>query len=94
MIIVKHPDHENKLHLIIYDTELKDKILDEGEKIIDLSSTFYKGSEETDEYISNYFPKAFFIQAIGKNAVKLLQTYQDVEMIEEVNGIPYVFMMR
>ncbi len=94
MIIVKHPDHENKLHLIIYDTDLKGKVLEEGEKVIDLSSKFYEGKEATAEEIMNYFPMAFFVQAIGKKAVTLLQSYQPAELLEEVNGIPYMFMMR
>jgi len=94
MIIVKHPDHENRLHLIIYDTNLKGKVLDDGEKILDLSSKFYEGSDVQEEQIINYFPMAFFIQAIGKEAVKLLQKYEKAETFEEIDGIPYMFLMR
>jgi hypothetical protein len=86
--------HENNQSTIITlcDSELVGKTFEEGKKILDLSSDYYKGQEYTDtSVIADTLRNADIIMAVGQKAIDLLKreellTTDETKTIQE---IPY-----
>ena len=71
MIVKKHITQDQRLILTICDDKLIGEVFTEGEKQLDLSSDFYKGEQKQDEEIVKLLKKAYSINAVGEESVKL-----------------------
>ncbi len=83
MILKKH-NQDGKLILALCDTEILGKVYEEGNKQLDLSKEFFKGTESDDESIKKLLPRAYLINAVGKYAIEFLRSQN---LIDEDNVI-------
>ena len=96
MIVKTYATSDNRLILTICDGELIGKRYIEGEKQLDLTSNFYKGTEMEEEPIIKLIEKAYTINAVGKKSVELCINVGvvDKDKIGKIKGIPYAYMVR
>ena len=88
MIIKKH-NSNGKLVLAICDSDIFGKCFEEGKKVLDLSSDFYRGDETDEKDILGLVKKSYMINAAGKEAVEFLKKHEFVEEVKEIDGVPY-----
>ena len=91
-MIIKRHTNNGRLILAVCDSELLGKVFEEGNRILDLSSEFYKGKETPDEEFREYLKKFYILNAVGKKTIGILTESGLVEEKEvmHINGIPYV----
>lgn len=71
MIIKIHKTPDRKKIVAICDKNLIGKKIKEKNIQIDLSSSFYKGENKSEEDIMKSFDGAYIVNMVGKNAVNL-----------------------
>lgn len=89
-MILKKQFDQNRLFLVVYDSNLKGKTLEEDQIIIDLSSPYFEGEELPEENIKEWIAKAYYVQCIGKESCNIANLH-DTKTIQE---IPYGFITR
>ncbi len=91
MIVKEHLTKDGRIVLAICDSNLLNKTFEEDNKILDLTSEFYKGEEKNKEETVAEIKKANIIHAIGEETINLLK---DLKLLTEnnilvVQGIPH-----
>ncbi len=96
MIVKTHISSDNKLILAICDNELIGNKYEEGEKQLDLASSFYNGKKMEKAAVIELIGKAHIINAVGKDSVDccLRDGIVDKNKIGKIKGIPYAYMAR
>ncbi|OGM01847.1 hypothetical protein A3K72_04235 [Candidatus Woesearchaeota archaeon RBG_13_36_6] len=95
MIVKTHISNDNKLILAICDNGLIGNKYEEGEKQLDLASSFYNGKKMEEEAVIELIEKAHIINAVGKDSVDccLKAGVVDKNNIGRIKGIPYAYMV-
>ena len=90
MIAVKHIK-EGRLVLALCDDDILGKIFEEGKKILDLSSKFYKGEKHSEEEILKYLKESYVVNAAGEKTILFLikNNLVEKESVKKINNIPY-----
>jgi hypothetical protein len=91
MIVKEHLTNDGRSILVLCDSNLLNKTFEEDNKILDLTSEFYKGEEKNKEETIAEIKKAHVIHAIGEESINLLK---ELKLIEDshiliVQGIPH-----
>jgi len=75
----------------VVDGALLGKVFEEGEKILDLKSDFYKGEEMPPEEIGDLIRNADNVTLIGEEAIQLGLKESVIEKthIIKIKGVPY-----
>ena len=91
-MILKMHIHSSRLVLAACDDELVGNVYEEGKKILDLSSSFYKGDKVSDDDFFAIAKKCYLINAVGKNTISVLSEEGIIseEDTKKINGVPYV----
>jgi len=90
MFIVKIHDSENSGNIIsVVDKEIINKEIVEGNKILDLTSDFYKGEEMDEETTLNFIKKASHLNVVGEKIVTLLKKIGYVEETMKIANVPF-----
>ena len=71
MIVKVHKTQDGRKVVAICDSELIGKKIEEGNLQLDLSSSFYKGEERSEEEIMGLIKGAYIVNAAGKESVNL-----------------------
>jgi len=93
-MIVKKNIREGKLFLTIVDSNLIGQKIEEGNKILDLSSSYYKGEETDKEEIIKLCEKAFSIDIIGNESVEFAIENNIANDYSEINNIKHAMIFR
>lgn len=93
-IAKKHTDNSRRLFLNIIDPELKNCVLEEKGRIIDLRQEYYCGEEIEEKEIEKLLEKAFTIQFIGNKSVDFGIRKGIVERVSTINKIKYAFVIK
>jgi hypothetical protein len=90
-LIVKVHTRGGRTIVSVVDSALLGKVFEEGEKILDLKSDFYKGEEMLPEEIGDLIRNADNVTLIGDDAVQLGLKEGIIENahVGKVKGIPY-----
>ena len=90
MIVKIHKSQNGKV-VAICDSDILGKKFEEGDKQLDLTSSFYQGKEKSVDEIIEIFKSAYIINLVGKNSVQLgIQAkIIDPKHVIEINGIPH-----
>lgn len=94
LVVSKKLDDNGRLILNVVDKELMGRRFEEGNKVLDLTSNFYKGEMMEREEIIKLFEKSFCINFIGNESVELGRKNEMVKNYMEIKGIKYAFMTR
>lgn len=91
MIAKVHKTKDNKMMLVVCDKDLIGRKFTDGEKQLDLTSDFYKGTEKTKAEISDLMRNCSMLNLVGENTLKIAV---DEELISSKNvlrisDIPY-----
>ena len=90
MLVKKHFSGK-KFILAICDSELIGKKFEEGKKVLDLSSEFYKGKEVDDGKAVRLIKRAYIINAVGNKTICFLLKNKIIKQkdVLEIAHIPY-----
>jgi len=89
MIVKKHITPDKRLILAVCDKDLLGKCLEENNLQLDLSGSFYDGTEKNAEETKKDMKKAYIINLVGKESVQLGIDMGLIENIKQVSKIPY-----
>lgn len=94
-MILKIHDNGEKIVLSIIDDDLLGKKFEEGNKILDLSSDFYKGEKKSEAEIKKATRIAYIINAVGKKTIEFLKSNGliDSDQVKEIKKIPYAYIL-
>jgi len=95
-VVARHIS-EGRILLAVCDSTIRGKSFeDKNGLILDLSSKFYRGQEMSAEETEKEMGKAYFINAVGKEAVKLVIKLKlaSEENIKAVSGIPHIQVLK
>jgi hypothetical protein len=94
MIVKKHFD-KNRLILACCDESLHKKKIEEGIKILDLSSKFYDGIKMSEDDFVLLLDKAYIINAVGECSVTLLINKMLItkDQIKKIGNVPYAIVV-
>ena len=91
MFTVKTHDSPNGIVIAICDSDLIGKKIEEGNKQLDLTGSFYKGEEKTKEEIVRILKRAYVVNVVGDKSTKLLIDVGlvDPEHVKKIGGVSY-----
>lgn len=92
MIITKvHQNREGQKILALCDKELLGQKFEEGNRQLDLTSSFYQGEEKSEEEIKELLKDAYIINLVGEESLKLMEKLNliDKEHIIRIKNIPH-----
>ncbi|MFA5141410.1 MAG: DUF424 family protein [Candidatus Woesearchaeota archaeon] len=69
MIVKKHVSQDGQMILSICDSELIGKTFEEGDKWLDLTSKFYRGTEMSESEILSILPNAHSVNMVGTKTI-------------------------
>ena len=72
MFIVSEKKGPNGLLLVVTDKDILDKIFEEGKRILDIKSDFYKGEEHDKDYVKQKIADARDLHFTGKESIAIL----------------------
>lgn len=89
MIVKEHVANDGRIILVLCDSNLLNKTFEEDNKILDLTSEFYKGEEKNKEETIAEIKKAHIVHAIGEESINLLKelnliTTDNVLIVQEI----------
>jgi len=95
MIAKKH-FIQGRLLLAICDSDIKGKIFEDNERILDLSSSYYDGEEMSAEKAETLLQNAETIHAVGEKCVEILikKKLAAKHKILKVKNIPHVHVYK
>lgn len=81
-----------RLIIAMCDSDILGKKFEDGNRVLDLSSAFYKGTEVTKEKIRPFLKKAYVINAAGKQSIALLVEEGIIkkDSIRRIDDVPHV----
>ena len=90
-VVAEHAS-EGRLILAVCDLAIHGKRFEEGDRLLDLSSHFYKGNQRDEPAVTNLMLKAYMIHVIGKDAVEIavklgLASKNDALTVQ---GVPHI----
>ena len=88
-IVKRHQTEPTNTIISIIDKNLFGGKIVEGNKILDLTSEFYKGEVKTKEEVLKIILKANHINVVGKEIIKLLKERELVDQVLTIDGCPY-----
>lgn len=89
MIAKKHITPDKRLLLAVCDSDIIGKVFEQGDRILDLSSSFYAGDEYTDDEIESLMKKSYMLNLAGRKSVDLAKRLGYVNNSIEIDGIPH-----
>ena len=91
MIVKEHTHPDGRVVLAVCDKELLGKKIEEGEKQLDITSSFYQGKELDPLLIGDMIRNANSFNLVGEKSVKLgiEEGIIDEGQIRFIAGIPY-----
>ena len=93
-IVKKNLDAQRRLFLNVIDEELKGKVLEDDNKKLDLTCSYYCGELVDQSKAVELINKAHSIQFIGNNSVDLGVKLNLVEAQLTVQKVKYAFVIR
>ncbi|MBW2964088.1 DUF424 domain-containing protein [Candidatus Woesearchaeota archaeon] len=89
MIVKTHATPNGKL-IAICDSDILGKKFEEGDRQLDLSGGFYRGSEVPAEQLERMLKSAYLVNAVGKRSVDFLigKKLVDPSCILRIAGVP------
>ncbi len=78
MIVKKHVSG-GKLVLAICDSNLKGKVIEEGEKSLDLSSDFYDGKETSEDDLKKLIKSSYILNLVGEESIALARQLINID---------------
>ena len=90
MIVAVHKRNEKTI-VAVCDSELLGKVFEEGEAVLDLTSSFYRGDEVSEREAGDLVRNADIVNLVGKKAVALglLEDVIEEATVKVVLGVPY-----
>ncbi|MBC8500434.1 MAG: DUF424 family protein [DPANN group archaeon] len=88
-IVKKHKAESSKIILAIIDEELAGKKITEGNKVLDLNSSFYKGEKKRKEEVLDLIKEAGCLNVVGNKIVDLLKKEKLIDKTLKIGGVPY-----
>jgi hypothetical protein len=90
MIVKKHL-RDGRLIVAVCDKDILGKVFEEGERILDLTSDFYKGEERTEEETIPLLKEAFTIDFVGDKSVDMAikKGFIDEANIIRIQDVPH-----
>lgn len=94
MIVKKHSD-KGRVVLAICDEDLLGKVVQDGEKILDLSSGFYRGRKISETELKKEFVKCYIINAVGPKTIDFLKHEKIIsgKDIQKIGETPYSIVL-
>ena len=94
--VVKKHIYMHKLILAVCDKELLGKKFEQDNKVLDLTSSFYKGELMNQEEVLDLMNKAYILNLIGEASVKLALNNNLISerLVFKVKNIPYAQSIR
>jgi len=91
MIAKVHKTPEGRKVIAICDNELIGQKFEEGKLQLDLSSSFYKGEETSEEDIKNLIKEPCIINVVGEKSMELMAKLglTDNSDTIKIKGIPH-----
>jgi hypothetical protein len=92
MIIKVHKSPDGKKIIAICDADILGKKFEEGNRQLNLASSFYDGENMTEEeIIKNIDGRNFHINAVGKKSIEfcIRHGFIDKDNVMTIAGIPY-----
>ena len=92
MIIAKiHQNLEGQKILALCDKELLGQKFEEGNRQLDLTSSFYQGEEKSAEEIKELVKDVYIINLVGEESLKLMEELNliDPKHVIRINDIPH-----
>ncbi|MBS3176842.1 DUF424 family protein [Candidatus Woesearchaeota archaeon] len=91
MIVKEHRHPDGKIVLAVCDSDLVGKKFEEGDKQLNLASSFYKGSEQEDLTVGDMMRNSDSVSIVGPKAIQLglNEGIIEQESILTIAGIPY-----
>lgn len=71
MIVKVHQAPNGKKIVALCDSSILGKSFDEGSRVLDLASDFYKGEEKSDNEVMRIFAGAYIVNLAGERSVGL-----------------------
>ncbi len=89
MIVKIHSTPNGKL-IALCDSDILDKVFEEGNRQLDLSANFFKGVEVSEKELEILLKDCYIINAAGKKSIRFLidKKFVGKENILEIKGIP------
>ena len=95
MILKTHTHSDGRLIVCITDDNLIGKVIEEGNKQLDCSSSFFNGQRASEEEIKSYLSKAAMLILNGKESVTFAQNNGiDIVKIQEIKGVPFAQVLQ
>jgi len=90
-MIVKIHNRDGNVLIAICDSELLGKKFSEGNKQLDLTSTFYKGTEVDEKKLKEDIKRAYILNIVGKKSINfaLKEGIIQKEHIITIQDIPH-----
>lgn len=90
MIVKVHYNHGRKI-VVIIDSDLWGKKLEEGNKQLDLTAEFYKGEERSSEEVKGMVKGAYILHIVGRKSIDLAlkHAWIDKTNIIRVKDVPH-----
>ena len=79
--------------LAVCDSDVHGKRFEDGKAVLDLSSEFYNGEEKNAEETAALMEKAYAVNAVGKESVKIVINELGLakkEAVKTIKGAPHV----
>lgn len=95
MIVKLHKTKNNQLILAVCDKDIIGKKFEEEKKQLDMTSDFYKGEEMSDKKTADLMKKAYMINFVGKEAIKLAinESIIEKENTKKICNVPYAMVL-
>jgi len=96
MILTKiHQNNNGQIIVAMCDDSIKGKVIEEGEMVLDLTSSFYDGSEIDEKVFDIKISKASSVNAVGKESTDYLVSKGLIEKdsVMTLNDIPYALIV-
>ena len=95
MITKKHKTHEGKIIISVCDSDLIDKVFDDGKLQIDLNSDFYKGENLDENKIFELLKNCYLAVFIGKKSVGfgIKKQIIDESKVIKIKEVPFAQVM-
>lgn len=94
MIVKKHLS-QGRLVLAACDEDILGNKIEDGDKVLDLSSAFYKGEKTDEKKFIDLARQSYMINAAGKKTVDLLirEKLTTADHIKHIKNIPYIIIL-
>ena len=96
LVLKRHDIGDGRIMLAVADKLLVGRVLEEGEKRLDLASPFYQGVKASEEEIAPLARVSFTMHFVGAESVTLAKRLglADDSAVLRVSGVPFVQIVR